>query len=71
MEALKRARNDCAAEDMKPVNPVLIIGHRKRIRDVAIIFYQRKVRIDDVQVRVEDRLGHAILFRRSDFLKLG
>ncbi|EFG81939.1 hypothetical protein HMPREF0281_00644 [Corynebacterium ammoniagenes DSM 20306] len=71
MESLKRARNDCAAEDMKSFNPVLIVGHRKRIRDIAIIFYQRKMRVNDVQVRVEDRLGHAILFRRSDFLKPG
>jgi len=53
IEALKGCGNDGAANDSQRPRSGQVVGDREGRRQVALVFHQRKGRIDDMQMRVE------------------
>lgn len=61
VEGLEGAGDDRAAHDLEMGGPVSVVVDGERGRQVPLVGHQREPRVDDVQVRVEERcrlVGH-------------
>ena len=54
MTLLERTRDDCAAGDVEAGGRGAVVVDGERVRDVALVGDERKARVDDVEVAVED-----------------
>lgn len=58
VEGLERPGDHRAALDVQAGGAVLVVGDGERVGQVAVVGHQRVGGVDDVQVGVEDGLGH-------------
>lgn len=60
VETLKRAGDHCAADNAEVGGAVLVVLDGEAGREVARVWFQRKTRVDDVQVGVEERMPRRV-----------
>jgi hypothetical protein len=70
VEALERAGHDRAARHVEVRGPRAVVGDRERLGGEAVAVDEREARVDDVQVRVEERRHRERTRWRAAFVRL-